>query len=60
MKRKLSGLILIGFLVITAFSESFAQDWPWFRGLNHDGISTTAMQWPVKNSFKRNVYLYDL
>lgn len=48
INKNLSRLILIAILMISALSKSFAQDWPWFRGPNHNGISEETLQWPEK------------
>jgi len=60
MTKKICIPLIIWITVIWIVSgvNCVAQDWPWFRGQNHDGISATTMQWPTnepKQVWKTNV-----
>lgn len=57
-KIRIPLIILITVIGIVSGVNCVAQDWPWFRGLNHDGISATALHWPAngpKQVWKTNV-----
>ena len=60
MNKNIRIPFILGVMVIYIISgfNCAAQDWPWFRGVNHNGISGANMQWPAngpKEVWKTNV-----